>query len=297
MTPLVSVVMSTYNRADILSEAVDSILNQTFDDFEFIIINDNSTDDTHEKLIRYKDSRIRLFNNKKNCGCTFNYHNAQNLACGKYVAHIDDDDISLPERFEKQVDFMESNLDIDLAGTFIETFGEQGKVRPSWVFYTEPETLDFMMNFYNPICHSSVMYRKSFVDKCGINYDITKKCAQDYDFYKQIIINNGKLANLSEVLVKYRMHSNRLTDINESQQIQIMNAEKIKYELLSRYLSKKQIENQNMLLEGFPFNSYKKENVITAVEILGSVINSENNEFQRVIEKVKTDIENDLFTF
>jgi len=295
MAPLVSVVMSTYNRADILSEAVDSILNQTFDDFEFIIINDNSTDSTHEKLLEYKDSRLRIFHNRKNCGCTFNYHNAQNLALGKYIAHIDDDDISMPERFEKQVDFLETNNHIDLLGTFIETFGENS--RPSWVFYTDSEKLDFMMNFYNPICHSSVMYRKSFVDKFVINYDISKKCAQDYDFYKQIILNGGKIANLSEIMVRYRMHSDRLTDVKETQQIQIENADRVKNELLMRYLNEEQILKMEKLLSGFPFNDYDKENVCSAVDILADAMNEKFINTRDISEEIKSDIKNNLFKF
>ncbi len=295
MAPLVSVVMSTYNRADILSETVDSILNQTFDDFEFIIINDNSTDATYEKLLEYKDNRLRIFNNRKNCGCTFNYHNAQNLALGKYIAHIDDDDISMPERFEKQVNFLESNNHIDLLGTFIETFGENS--RPSWVFYTEPEKLDFLMNFYNPICHSSVMYRKSFVDKFAINYDISKKCAQDYDLYKQIIINGGKIANLDEILLRYRMHPDRLTDVKETQQIQIENADKVKNDLLLRYLDKEQIIHMKKLLEGFPFNDYDKEDVCSALDMLEFAMKERSVNMRDISAAIKSDIKNNLFKF
>lgn len=295
MNPLISVVMSTYNREGMIKESVDSILNQTFSDFEFIIIDDNSTDNTFEIIKEYKDDRIKLFRNEKNSGCTFNYHNAQNIAKGKYIAHIDDDDISLPLRFEKQFEYMEEYPNIALLGSFIETFGEN--VRPSWVFYTDPLKLDFSMNFYNPLCHSSIMYRKSFVEDIGINYDISKKCAQDYDFYKQIIKCGGKLANLPNILVRYRMHSNRLTDIKNTQDIQIQNAENIIKELQSRFLSFEEMNIVKELMYGFPFNQYNKDSVIEAIEIMENALKSTFYEYREAIKDVKEDIKNNLFVF
>lgn len=295
MNPLISVVMSTYNRENMVKESIDSILNQTFSDFEFIIIDDCSTDNTFEIIKQYNDDRIKLFRNEKNGGCTFNYHNAQNIAKGKYIAHIDDDDISLPLRFEKQFAYMEEHQNVTLLGTFIETFGEN--VRPSWVFYTDPLKLEFSMNFYNPICHSSVLYRKSFMEECGINYDISKKCAQDYDFYKQIIMNGGRLANLPNVLVKYRMHSKRLTDIKTTQDIQIYNAENVVRELQSRFLTDNEIQKVKELMNGFPFNSYNTDDVISAFDIMMNSLAQKDFQYRTVIEEIKEDIKNDLFVF
>ena len=233
MQPLVSVIMSTYNREDFLYESVISVLNQTFENFEFIVIDDNSNDKTVEILNEINDKRLKIYKNKVNCGCTFNYHNAQNLAAGEYIAHIDDDDVWFVEKLEKQTEFMKKHKEIALLGTFIETFGENK--RPSWVFDTNSDKLAFLMNFYNPICHSSIIYRKNFMLQKGVNYDIRKKCSQDYDFYKQIIEAEGKLSNLPEVLVRYRMHNKRITDIKETQNIQVFNAENTKKELLSRF--------------------------------------------------------------
>ncbi len=295
MNPLISVVMSTYNRESMIKESIDSILNQTFSDFEFIIIDDNSIDNTFEIIKEYNDNRIKLFRNEKNSGCTFNYHNAQNIAKGKYIAHIDDDDISLPLRLEKQFQYMEEHPEIVLLGSFIETFGEN--VRPSWVFYTDPLKLDFSMNFYNPLCHSSIMYRKSFVEVQGINYDISKKCAQDYDFYKQIIKCGGRLANIPNVLVRYRMHSNRLTDIKNTQDVQIQNAENIINELQARFLSKDEITKIKDLMYGFPFNKYDKNSVIEAVEIMENALKTTFFDYRNAIKDVKEDIKNDLFIF
>ena len=107
--PVVSIVMSTYNRENMVKEAIESILNQSFTDFEFIIVNDASEDNTEETIKSYSDNRILYLKNKQNCGCTFNYHTAHNIAKGKYIVHIDDDDISLPDRIKIQTQFMENN--------------------------------------------------------------------------------------------------------------------------------------------------------------------------------------------
>lgn len=289
--PLVSVVMSTYNRESMISTAISSVLNQSFSDFEFIIINDCSTDNTEQVIKKINDSRIKLLNNKARCGCTFNYHNANNLVKGKYVAHIDDDDIFFPDKLKKQVEFLEENIEIDIVGTYIETFGDGA--RPSWVLYYEPDYIDFLMNIYNPICHSSVMYRKSFIDGHALNYDISKKCAQDYDFYKQFVLNGGKIANIPEILVKYRMHASRLTDIKETQDIQIYNAEKVKDELLSRYLNSALLLEFKELMDGFPFNDYDVLKVEKAIRMLGN----ESNYNLKIVENIIKDIKNNKFKF
>ena len=291
MNTLLSVVMSTYNRGDMLPQAIDSILSQTFSDFEFLIIDDCSNDNTIDILSSYNDSRIKILKNRENKGCTFNYHVAHNIAKGRYIAHIDDDDISLPLRFERQIEFLNDNENISLLGTFIETFGENK--RPSWVFYTEPELLDLTMNVYNPICHSSIIYDKHFFDRNGINYNLACKCAQDYDLYKQIIFKGGKLANLPEVLVQYRMHQKRLTDIFDTQQIQINVAEDVKKQLLLRVLSEEEIVEFTSLITDFPYNNYDLDNVVKAFRIIKDKKYYDEN----IVEKVIVDIKNNLFKF
>ena len=295
MQPLVSVIMSTYNREDLVKEAVFSVLNQSFENFEFIVIDDNSTDNTIEILKNFKDKRLKVFKNRTNCGCTFNYHNAQNLANGEYIAHIDDDDIWLKDKLEKQVAFIEENSEIVLLGSFIETFGENA--RPSWVFDTNSDKLAFLMNFYNPICHSAIIYRKNFMLKNGINYDIWKKCSQDYDFYRQILEANGKLSNLPEILVRYRMHKKRITDIKETQNIQIYNAENTKKALLSKFLNDEEIIEITELMHGFPFNEYNIPNILTAIEKAFVKYGKKYGIDERILEEVKNDIIKGLYRF
>lgn len=116
ISPKVSVVMSVYNGEKYLPETIDSILNQTFKDFEFIIINDGSTDKTAKILTSYDDPRIRIFN-QENMGLTKSLNRAISLAKGEYIARMDADDISYPERLKKQVDYLNKNPDIGLVGS------------------------------------------------------------------------------------------------------------------------------------------------------------------------------------
>ncbi len=293
--PFVSVVMSSYNREDIIKETIDSILNQSYSDFEFIIINDASADKTEDIIKSCSDSRILYLKNKQNCGCTFNYHVAHNIAKGKYIVHIDDDDISHPDRIKIQTEYMENNPYTALAGAYIETFGENK--RPSWVFYTDGKMLELAMNIYNPICHSSVIYRKEYLDRHYINYDISKKCSQDYDLYKQIILSGGKLANIPKILVKYRMHKNRMTDIKETQDIQIKNADNIKNELLSRFFNRDEINDFNSLSAGFPYNKYSIYNVVKALEKIKMTEYYRTNALEAELEQIINDVKNKKFVF
>lgn len=293
--PYLSVVMPTHNRAHFLNETIDSVLNQTFSDFEYIIIDDASTDNTESFLRELKDPRIRIYRNSKNTNCTFCNHNGQNLAKGKYIAHLDDDDVLYPDKFEKQLNFLEKNKDIKLLGTFIETFGENQ--RPSWVFYKDFEVLDFAMNLYNPLCHSSIIYDKEFAESRRINYNLDYKCSEDYDLYKQFILQGGLIANLDEIMCRYRMHKIRLTDINESRQIMEDKAEIIKTELLKRFLSDDEIKTVRVLLKDFPFNEYKTEDVERAFGIIKTSNRNKGLYNPEAIDVVLNDIRNGRYKF
>jgi len=293
--PSVSVVMSTYNRENTLRETIDSILNQSYGDFEYIIINDNSADETENIIKSYNDTRIKYLKNARNCGCSFNYHTAHNIAKGKYIVHIDDDDISYRERIEKQVDFMEQNPDIALSGTYIETFGEN--MRPSWVFYSEPKMLEVVMNIYNPLCHSSVIYNRHYFDKHFINYDINKKCSQDYDLYKQVVLSGGKIANIPKVLVRYRMHNRRITDEKITQNLQIEIASEIKKELLSRFFSPDEMKDFISDMSGFPYNNYGLFRVISALERMKNTGFSQEHLYQCEFQTLINDVKNNKFVF
>ena len=127
-SPQISVVMPAYNAEKYITEAIDSILFQTFKDFEFIIINDASTDSTKDIIESYKDPRIKLVNNEQNKGVAKSLNIGISVACGKYIARMDADDIALPERFQKQFDFMEQHPNIDVCGSWAKKTGNENEI-------------------------------------------------------------------------------------------------------------------------------------------------------------------------
>lgn len=201
MNPAVSVVMSVYNGERFLREAIDSILNQTFTDFEFIIVNDGSTDGTGEILESYRDERIILVT-QDNVGLTKALNNGIALARGKYIARQDADDISKPERLEKQVAFMEAHPVVGLLGTRFEAIDEKGQVTRLAYLQENNKVLQARLLEINQFSHGSVMIRKEALDKVGLFRDFFKY-AQDYDLWLRIA-EQYEVANLPEFLFCYR---------------------------------------------------------------------------------------------
>ena len=146
--PMISVIMPVYNAQQYLREAIDSVLDQTFSDFEFIIFDDGSTHESLKIIQSYQDLRIRLISGKGNRKLVPPLNEAMQMAKGKYLARMDSDDISLSNRFEEQVAFMEKNPDIDVCGTFFRTIG--GRVNLSKVYPIFDLEIKLAMLFYCP---------------------------------------------------------------------------------------------------------------------------------------------------
>lgn len=206
---MISVVMAVYNtKAEYLKEAIDSILTQTYKDFELIIINDGSTNPEVDETVKsYSEKRIRYFVTK-NGGASAARNYGLDKATGKYIAILDSDDIALPERFEKEVKFLEAHPEISVVGSNMEIFNEKGPIRKTEMPLT-PKLLDFLCQ--NCLQHSTVMYRRSDVEKYHFRYDLSYKIAQDYDLWVQMV-KSLKIINLSAVLVKYRLVSGSLSN-------------------------------------------------------------------------------------
>lgn len=205
--PAISVVMSTYNRAAFLPRSIESILNQTFADFEFIIVNDGSSDETAKvlNLFAAKDKRIRVITNEHNQGLVYSLNLGLDLARGKYIARMDDDDVSLPTRFEKQYAFMEQNPDFVAVGSWIGRPDNEKK----WPFHdeTDPEKLKVVLYLNRvPISHPASFIRRSFLNEHGIRYSSAYKAAEDRKFWLDIFDAEGKIGNLPEVLLLFRLH-------------------------------------------------------------------------------------------
>jgi glycosyltransferase involved in cell wall biosynthesis len=213
--PKISVIMPIYNCEEYLKEAVESILNQTFTDFEFIIVNDGSTDKSLSILREFeqKDKRIKIIS-RENKGLIYSLNEGIKLAQGKYVARMDGDDVSFPERFEKQVKFMEDNK-LAVCGTWATVIDPFGNIIK---YYTYPPVRKNKIRLYSffhcPFIHPSVMLEKEILEKVGgyKNY----KNIEDYELWTRIIYKNN-INNIGEMLIKYRIHDNQITKNNKKE--------------------------------------------------------------------------------
>jgi len=216
--PKVSVIMPVYNQEKFLKESIDSILNQTFKDFELIIINDGSTDQTSKILKQYvrKDLRIKIFF-QKNQGCTKSLNYGIRQARGKYIARQDADDISLSKRLEKQVEFLERNKNIGLLGCFAQVIDEQGNKKQKILGqYTIDKDLKRYSFWSNRFCHSTIMIIKELLHKIN-GYDDYFVYSQDTDLYFRLMPYT-QFANLKEVFLLYREHEDSVSKIKKKEQ-------------------------------------------------------------------------------
>lgn len=201
--PRVSVIMPVYNAEVFIAQAIDSILEQTFKSFEFIIINDGSTDASLKIIRSYNDPRIRVVS-RKNKGLVATLNEGIKLARGEYIARMDADDISYPDRFSQQVVYLDKNKDIDLVGSQIITMDEAGNMSKGIVSKPiDPEDVRLLLGHGSIIAHPTVMMKLHSVKEVG-GYREKYWPAEDYDLWLRMA-EHGELANLPSVLLKYRI--------------------------------------------------------------------------------------------
>jgi len=211
-SPQISVVMSVYNGEKYLKEAVDSILNQTFRDFEFIVINDGSADGSLEILKEYerKDIRVRIIS-RENKGLVNSLNEGVSISKGEYIARMDTDDVSTTERLEKQIRFMKEN-NLVLCGSWATGINEKGETVSRLDYTPGPKGIRFYSLIHNPFIHPSVMFRKEIFEKVG-GYKENFKYIEDYELWTRIVFKY-KTSNIKESLIKYRIHSEQITKKN-----------------------------------------------------------------------------------
>lgn len=215
--PKVTVLMSVYNGERFLREAIESILHQTFTDFEFLIINDGSTDQSRDIILSYQDPRIRLIDNDCNIGLTKSLNKGIDLARGEYIARMDADDVSLPERLEKQYQFITRHTDYAVIGGCGAWMDEQSMVTGDIQMLCEFDDLLRHIFWGNILMHPSVFMEKGVVTIVG-KYDDTFIYAQDYDLWFRILAQKKKFYNLPDCLLHYRVHQNAIsTDASQTQ--------------------------------------------------------------------------------
>ena len=201
--PKVTVLMSVYNGERFLVECIDSIVNQTFTDFEFIIINDGSTDGTGAILERYAQVDDRMYiHHQENLGLIASLNKGCRLARGKYIARMDADDISLSDRLAKQVHYMETHPDIGILGTWIEYIDESGKRYGQWRMPAQPGLVGWSLIFGTCLAHPTVIMRRDVLESLHF-YRPEALHVEDYDLWTRASFST-KLANLPEVLLQRR---------------------------------------------------------------------------------------------
>lgn len=212
INPLVSVIMPAYNGEKFIQEAVDSILNQTYQNLELIIVEDASTDRTREILETIYDPRIRIFYNEKNRGISYSSNLATKYSKGKYIALLDDDDVATLNRLELQVDYMEKHLEIDVLGGRSLRINENG----DFISYLHepirnPKLIRANLLFYNyKFANGTIMYRKEFVIRNNIEYE--EKCFGMQDFkFAMDCSRYGSITAIDNLLHYKRVHSNEET--------------------------------------------------------------------------------------
>ncbi|OPJ54847.1 glycosyltransferase [Clostridium oryzae] len=208
----VSVIMPVYNNEKYLCESIESILNQTYKNFEFIVIDDGSSDDSHKIINGYasRDNRIIVIS-REHKGLVYSLNEGINMASGKYVARMDADDISMPARLEKQVNYLDKNKSTDILGTFIEAFGdvddnEKNTCNRAFNFQIDEENIVEISLKGTPIAHPSVMFRSDCIRSLG-GYDELYKYTEDYELWIRALNYGYQIKNIQEKLLKYRIHN------------------------------------------------------------------------------------------
>lgn len=201
----ISVLMPVYNCKEYLEEAIDSVLLQTFEDFEFLIIDDGSTNDTVERILRYNDPRIRLIRNKHNFIDSLN--RGLDEARGKYIARMDSDDRMIPERLALQYQTMETHPDISVCASWMRLFGNRDDVIYSYIGYISHPLIDLLNG--NIIPHPTVMLRKSFLQIHQLRYE-SYPYAEDYKLWTRIAEYGGRFWVEPAFLLHYRISENQI---------------------------------------------------------------------------------------
>ena len=225
--PVISVIMSTYNEEKNIETSLKSLLDQTFGDFEIIVVDDASTDNTRNIIQGFRDERIHLICNEENQGLTKNLNKALKYAKGKYIARMDGDDIAFPKRFEEQYKYMEKHADTMLVSCHTKSFGESDLVA---ALPDNSEVLRVRMLVRPVYAHPGFMMRRKLIE-AGYQYDEDYRTAQDYEFASRVAQEN-KIGMVCKVLLYYRIHKKQISVIAGVQQF--TNADKIRERQLRR---------------------------------------------------------------
>jgi len=276
--PQISALASTYNGTEFVAETIESILNQTFEDFEFIIVDDCSTDDTAEIIRSFNDDRIKLFVLDKNVGVGAALSYGLTKVTSKYVAKVDSDDLYVPDRFQKQKDFLDNNPDVDLVKSLIEYFTDDTTLRKSERYeYTKmvnevdlnsvvtPEQIREELYMWCCVPHNSIMVRTEVMKKVG--YDNLRQ-GEDYKLVYMINKAGHKMDTIREKLVKFRLRGDSITGLMNDQSEIINGTYDMKIDDMAGFLNndkklfiwgtgnQAQLASERLLKEGYEFAGF-----------------------------------------
>ena len=211
----ISIILPVYNAEKYISQTLDSIINQSFSDYELIIIDDGSTDDSSKIINNYRDDRIKYYKNIKNSGIVFSLNRGLEIASSEYIARIDSDDICLKDRLLHQFEFLEANKNVGVCSCnikYIDASGNEGEIIKMPLSSDETK-INFL--FGNPIIHPASMFRRELALRVG-GYTVGMEPAEDYDFWLKLS-EICDIQNINEVLLKYRVHSTNYSKIKRNE--------------------------------------------------------------------------------
>ena len=256
-TPKISMIMSVYNGQDYLEEAIDSVLQQSLQDWELIVINDCSTDNTSEILERYaaKDSRIRVYTNDVNLRLPASLNKAMSYASGKYIARMDADDICLPDRLEKQCAFMEGHPDVALSSCRFLTLKNGVIASGGGGGRCGSASLKSRLLVTNPILHPGVIAKTEVIRSLG--YDPRFTCTEDLELWTRFVMNGHKVQIQPAYLMIYRLHDKQITATTlERQHQEVLKIQKTYY---TKFLQPMTPDQEQFYITGI----YFRENIDT----------------------------------
>jgi glycosyltransferase involved in cell wall biosynthesis len=206
--PRVSVILPVYNGAEFLEESLKSVLNQTFRDFEVLVMDDASTDDSAGIARGFRDPRVRVIRHVQNMRLPETLNHGLELACGELIARMDADDICAPRRFEQQVDLLDLHPEIGICGGWVRLFGCAANVTRKYP--VSPDAIEAFRHFNCPFGHPTVMLRRGLLEANGLRYDPRAAAVEDFELWTRLLkLTRG--ANLPEVLLEYRLHEASVT--------------------------------------------------------------------------------------
>ncbi|MBN1469632.1 MAG: glycosyltransferase [Fusobacteriaceae bacterium] len=239
----ITVLIPVYNGEKYLKEAITSILYQTYEDFDLLVINDGSTDKSENVILSFTDERIKYIKNEKNIGLIKTLNKGLDLISGEYVVRMDQDDISLPNRLEKQIKFMDENKEIVVSGTNIRIFGDNIKTFVNKL-PMNPSEIKVMLLFENCIMHPTVIMRKEVLDIEKYRYNIEHIAAEDFGLW-QLISQKYSLSNIDEVLLEYRVSESSMTQQAEKIELE---RDKILIKIYKQALNELNLEEKDFFI-------------------------------------------------